>query len=482
MNEFFRGFISRSRKLAEQESLQWTIPVAENGEIPRQCQWNLSSMAGSSPNPEVRLTYLGPDPKTVTLMNSKGLASSQCDQYWEHWYDLAKAIIVTKIYISRNKPAPIKNSLVRPLLCLMAVAGNRPPWEVTAEDVQTTFVLLNELQLSHKLAHDLRSMVKIIIDRERLSNFSPVLPLIEISKNTQRITPSQIRRRLTERKHDAKLPTEQAFWEIARIVWDETPISVSDKIKFAIVRVLIMCGLRAGEAVTIPADWKHIHQYFEPSTHLPQQAIKESLALRYFAAKRRAQRQDSVSLFEAIQHIPPLFDEALSSTLDDIFRITTPMRQRLQLQCQSGRIFPEYGADELVHVFDIYTHLTGEPFLFEDPIQGDLTARWQKTYDFAILEEVEQRQRKLRASGGKLRNKVRQYFSDGLGSHSDSPEQKTGVPLRDFRGQQFSGRVSYRDAYVMIGDLERHFSHGKITKLSDTTSFNLATGQKLLPV
>ncbi|ASY73897.1 hypothetical protein SF83666_a43090 (plasmid) [Sinorhizobium fredii CCBAU 83666] len=59
------------------------------------------------------------------------------------------------------------------------------------------------------------------------------------------------------------MPEERAFWELARIVFTETPHPFSDAIRFAVFKVQIIMGFRIGEAVREPLDRKRWREYLD---------------------------------------------------------------------------------------------------------------------------------------------------------------------------------------------------------------------------
>jgi hypothetical protein len=62
-----------------------------------------------------------------------------------------------------------------------------------------------------------------------------------------------LRRRLTDRKSGEKLPEQEAFWELVRIVFTEaTRRTFSDAIRFSVLKLCIISGLRIGEVVMLP--------------------------------------------------------------------------------------------------------------------------------------------------------------------------------------------------------------------------------------
>ncbi len=86
--------------------------------------------------------------------------------------------------------------------------------------------------------------------------------------------------------------------------------------RFAQAKTLILTGLRDGECTLLPADWKRFHEYLDKEGRPAGQSggISRSLKLRHFAEKQRVVNEDSIALFETVQHVPAVFEEVLTDT------------------------------------------------------------------------------------------------------------------------------------------------------------------------
>ncbi|WP_229007326.1 hypothetical protein [Methylophilus sp. Leaf408] len=111
-------------------------------------------------------------------------------------------------------------------------------------------------------------MVKNILDINHITNCGPLYPALEFQRRNIRNnrtkftkTTDELRKELAERKNAAKLPEKKAFWELVRIVFTEQPKSFLDMLRFAQVKILLLCGLRIGEVCLLPADWKRARDY-----------------------------------------------------------------------------------------------------------------------------------------------------------------------------------------------------------------------------
>lgn len=483
MNERFRSYVSSAQDLAQAKGVLWDIPVNPDGSIEKSIAWNLTQMAGATPPPTVWLRQLGADANTLKYLNEKraadGLPLIESKALSVGWQNLIKAAVIDRIYVSRNQPEPVANAVVRPLKALATCAQNAEPWELTRDHLELAHEIAGKVQKSGKLADDIIGIIRKLIDANLLADRCPLS-----SKNKQRREHPRnskvVRRRLEERQEAQKLPTERAFWEAVRIAWTEAPQSFFDLQKFAMIRVLVMCGFRGNEASRIPLDWKRWREYTDTHGRNAGEAggIGRSLMLRNFAEKQRVVGADSIALYETAQHIPKEFETPLIETLDEIVDKTAPLRRRLQKQIETGRVFPQFRQDQLIPITEVYTLLTGEPFVYEDEERDDYIARYRESLDTSIFTEIKERQAHLKCLGAPLVNKVRIYLGNRLG---------TGIgqqaPFRDCNGTKRSElrrkRVDYSSDKFLIGELEEFLQKAIPTKLSDVEPFRFTDGSLL---
>jgi hypothetical protein len=258
---------------------------------------------------------------------------------------------------------------------LATCASNSEPWALTVDDVSFAIDTARKVQASGKLADLIFGVVRSILDPNHLTDRGPLSPALERDKKvhvrTSKFTKSvdDLRSDLDERKSAEKLPERRAFWELVRIVFTETPKSFLDLLRFAQAKTLILTGLRDGECTLLPTDWKRYREYFDYNDQPAGQAggVSRSLMLRHFAEKQRVLYEDSIALFETVQYVPAVFEEILASTLDQVVAATEPLRRTLRLQIETGRVLPQFEKNDLVRVAELYTYLTGNPFVVRYP-------------------------------------------------------------------------------------------------------------------
>lgn len=483
MNRRFTAYVASSKELAGTKGVSWELPVSPDGTIDKSLAWNLTQMAGATPPPTVWLRHLGPDPNTLMALNEKhiadGLPPIQPKALSSGWQELIKAAVIDRIYISRNQPGSIANSIIRPLKALATCARNAEPWELTKDHLELAHTIAGRVQKSGKLGDDILGVVRILIDANLLADHCPLS-----SKNKQRRDHPRntkvIRRRLEDRQEAKKLPTERAFWEAVKIAWTEHPQSFLDLQKFAMIKVLVMCGFRGNEAARIPVDWKRWREYTDTHGRNAGEAggIGSSLMLRHFAEKQRVVGADSIALYETAQHIPAKFETPLIETLDDIADKTAPLRQRLKKQIETGRIFPEFRSDQLVPITEVYTRLTGDPFVYEDDQRDAVIRRYRESLTPSIFEDIKERQEHLKRLGSPLVKNVRVYLGKKLGMSI-----KRHAPFRDCNGTRRSElkrkSADYSSDKFLIGELEEFLQQAIRSKLSDTDPFRFSDGSLL---
>jgi len=479
MNEAFQDYVDSAKAIAQRHQVKWHTPTNENGIVHKGFIWDLSAMAGSAPTPRVILRHLGPDRKTLSNWNNPVEPSLVLS---EDWIDLIKSVVIRKIYINRNKPSTITGGLIRPLKVIAVAAGEKKPWEISAKEIRQTLTVIKKFDDSGKLAKLIISAARTIFDQNLLSDCYPITPRETEKEKRQGRTPKEIRTSLSDRKSAKKLPSEDAFWEIVRIAWTETPFTSFDHARFTMIRLLILTGMRISEVSTTPLDCLklvNIRPRNDKKTS-SRHARNDSLAIKHYASKMRSEQQDSITLFETLHHVPDLFRDSVLETVNTYKAYSKPMRERLALQSASSRIFPEFASTDVLPAFEFYTRLTGEPFIYKDPMEDELIASWKETYELAILDEIERRQTKLKSKSNMI-NRVRQYFQMRLrikqkdGSFERAPfVYADGLPYNQ-------SYLQYDALHFRVGELEAFLKRYMPTKLSDLTNLNLRGGKQLKP-
>lgn len=481
MNSYLETFVGDARANAAQRGVDWDVHLGPEGiAVPGQ-GWNLTLMAGAAPPPTDWLNDFGTDRKTVELLNASPPPGPQRTYSKKplsrDWQDLIKACAIDQLLIRRNSSGHVACNVARPLRVLATCAGNVEPWEITVDVAKFAIDTALKVQASGKLADLIFGVIRSILDPNHLTDAGPLSPALIRDKKgharTSKFTKSldELRSNLEERKNAEKLPERRAFWELTRIVFTESPRSFLDLLRFAVAKTLILTGLRDGECVMLPADWKRYREYIDLNGRKADEegGLSRSLMLRHFAEKQRVIYEDSTALFETVQHVPLMFEHIISETLDQIAAATDPLRRTLRWQIETDRILPQFGPGQLVPVVELYTFLTGNPFFTEMPeeVRQSYVTKYQRGYDPSVLEDLRSMQLQTLQSGTRKLDMATYVYLNRF----------NGAPFRKGNGETWDGRKNWSEIYLRIDEVEELLGKELPTKRSDLTAHKLATGE-----
>lgn len=473
MNNNFRDFIEKNKKLAISKGVNWDIPTASDGTVKKGEGWPLFRMAG---NPRIPywLADLGTDIKSLALINAErsaqGMPTITRTMLSNSWQDLIKACAIHYIYVKGASAVHTSQYIVRTIRVVATCCGNAEPWELSVDHIVTALKLAPLLQPSGQLGRGISNSVQNIFDFHCLTDRTPLLPAVSVKRPNNCEDTSSFRQSLSERKRSERLPDYNAFWELIRIIFTEEPQTFYDELRFAQAKILVLCGLRMGETPLIPADWCQVF------SHMSKQGIpagefggiSSSIALKYYVEKRSVSDKDGKLLYPDIQHIPEMFKEIITGFLSRVIWLTQPLRDTLEKQYESNRIFVDFQPDELVAAVDLYPYLTGNPFVFEDDEEARLIAQYRKNYDVRVLDEIESRQLLLKEHGGKLKNVVRQYFAVLRKGYESL------TPFRTVSGARC--KVNFRKGCFRVSEMEQLVRLKMPSKLSPLKPLRTTAG------
>jgi len=484
MNLNLEKYIADAKKIAVAHGVQWSIPLNAHGMVIEKSAWNLTLIAKASPPPTIWLNDLGTDRVTVELLNSETIPGP-VRHYTKRalsaaWQDLIKASIIDHILVRKNMPRSALESIARPLRVLATCCGKCDPATITSEDIDFAMRVARDIQKCGKLADLICGVVRSLLDANHLTDAGPLFPLVSrdqhVDKRVALFAKAQahLRDDLEERKSAERLPERRAFWELARIVFTEQPKSFLDAIRFAIIILMILTGMRDGEAVTIPADWKRVIEYIDDCNRPAGDSggISREVKLRYFGEKQRIKGEDSSVLFETSMTFPLRFAEIIENTLNNIHRITEPLRRTLERQITSGRILPQFHPKSLVPAIDLYTILSGNPFVLklDREARRKFEHRYKTSFDPSVLREIRDLQMERVRTGKGLITSVHNFLC-----------RMEGVPVRNSSGREIDitalPRGKWGTAYYRIEDVENYVKEKVTTKLSDSVPFRLVKGE-----
>lgn len=480
MNEHYKAFIALGRKLAVERNAKWAIRLASDGISVKEDAWNLTAMVGDSPPPTHWIRDFGGDEKVLEAINKKrqeeNLPPLNKSPLSPAWQDFIKAAALEQLFFRRNTTGHVISQIIRPLRVLATCTSNEP-WELRGEDISFAYEMAKEAQGSGKLADVLLGVVKVVIDANHVADVGPLYPALSLPRQgirTKRAkftkSADELRANLEERKKAERLPEKRAFWELVRIVFTEQPRSFLDMLRFAQAKVILLCGIRVGEASLLPADWKRVRHYHDPSGRPAGElgGYSEALMLRHFAEKQQSPNSDSIALYENTQYVPAMFEEILTETLDQVIRATQPLRLTLQSQVEGKRLLPWFTLDALVPVAELYTVLTGNPVLInlDDQIVEKYLIRYRKDFDPNVFDEMHKSQL-IQAPTAQFNGAFYVFFN----------RLKGKITFRQANGDTWPGsRMDWNKVFLRIDELEDHLARETATKLSDTTPFRTSGG------
>jgi hypothetical protein len=492
MNDSFDAYVTTAKARAAERGLIWDLPCDELGDIPKASRWNLTKLVGMTPPPSIFISSFGIDAASFRALNELKQRSGDGQQYvstmTERWRDLYLAAIVHQVLGRKNKPAHSLHVTARWIQVLGAVASETSPWDVTPDQVQLAYNVALRTGESGKNALNFAMTVRTILDDQHLTN-TPALARFctpyasedseraheQAQRERARVNGSSssnhLRKRLAERKSEAKLPEQMAFWELVRIVFTEQPRTFSDAIRFAVMKILIVTGLRVGEVALLPFDWCRWHDFVDSDGVAAGKkgGISRSLMIRHFAEKQTEDEAvDGISLYENTQHVPPLFEELVLETLAELARLTEPLRERLRQQIKSGRLFPEYHDNDLVPAYEMYVRMTGNARFSDADVPENLILDYRKTFDPRSLEEIVSYQLE---NASPLAPTWKYFYR----------ARKAGLVIRDRQGNEIQNNVDWSNAFLLVSDAEEHIRVNAPTKLPDLEAASLADGTPVFP-
>jgi hypothetical protein len=180
--------------------------------------------------------------------------------------------------------------------------------------------------------------------------------------------------------------------------------------------------------------------------------------------------EDSIALFETVQHVPLVFEEILTNTLDQVFTVTEPLRKTLRRQIETGRILPQFEKSELVPALELYTTLTGNPFVAELPehVRRQYVMTCQRDYNPEAFDKLHSEQLEAIRAGCPLNMTAYIYFKRFKGAEF----RRANGGLAVWKGKQ-----NWDEIYLRVDEVEEFLKNELPSKQSDSTPMKLAAGE-----
>jgi hypothetical protein len=183
---------------------------------------------------------------------------------------------------------------------------------------------------------------------------------------------------------------------------------------------------------------------------------------------------DSVALFETTQYVPSMFESLLSETLNDICRVTQPLRETLMRQVENKRLLPWFDREQLVPAIELYPYLTGNPVLLalSDQDQEQWQQKYRANFDFRTLEELHDSQlRKKRTGTPKLSFALYVFYN----------RLKGKITFRRRNGSAWpEERKQWTDVFLRVDEIEDYLAQIP-SKLPDDSPFRLSPSGEIQP-
>lgn len=328
----FQQFIGDMRRAVEAKGLQWHIPLDALGRPLDGQDWDLRLLNGSHQRHTPGTGGFGIDTPTRELAVAYGWPQARLPAGCvlpSPAQEFIKALIA---YRCLNRRTAGSTQILAKAAKRLFSSTTTPPWRITREHFEALFALKS---WSEKAKRDF-SVVAKIIDEHLLSSGCPVMPHIPSTPDIE-LLPD-----LNARAGGGRLPRRTALFELTRIVFRETPRTFNDAVTFAILRLVILTGLRVTEVLTLPLDCLVWENHVDIVTGRSAAAIGgagRSLRLRYFGEKQREGAPDL--LVEMVQYIPARFEDLVVSTVDEVIDMTRPLRAVLEKQSWQREAFPK---------------------------------------------------------------------------------------------------------------------------------------------
>lgn len=493
MNPHYLAFIDHGKALARQADLLWEIPTDSTGTAIDSIGWNLTQIAGYAPPPIHYLRDFRTDSKTLQTLNhqrvEQELSPLSRSVLRSPWQDLIKAAALHDALVKRNAPNNTYQCVVRALRAI-ATCTDKAPWDLTADDARLATKIATLTQPSGAMGRHVTAIFKSLFDLHHLCDVGPLhhalVGMASPQPNDRRAKHTkpqdELRASLVARKSAERLPERRAFWELIRIVLTEQPRSFTDAMRFAALKVQIMTGLRAGEVALLPLDWRRVRSHidFKGNSAAEAGGFGNSVLLRHFAEKQHLEGTQNPILFETAQPVPEMFREILEETLEYAQTLTTPLRQTLKLQCETGRIFPWYPQNSIVPAIELYQRLTGNAFWL-DIEKAPFVTRYRQQLDPSVLHELRQYQRNVSSnttvdwSVYVFFHRLQKKILNGATTLTLRRGDGSIIPL-GHRNPGPRPRVSWKNTYLHVGEFEDYVRQEVPTKISDTHAFQLSAG------
>lgn len=474
-NENFIFLIQRAQNIASTASINWNIQLDASGVAVKGQEWHLRKLTKDGGTGKELLRTFSQLEEAQEQLVVKGLLDANAvgkRPVSEAWQDLIKAHTLDHLIVKKKSITFAQSAALA--WRFLATVAQVEPWLVTSDDVRLACEISDLCENTTSRSINIMALMRNFVDVLHLFNACPISPLVNRSpiSGVRRAkfakAEKDLSKTLAERKSHEKLPERRAFWQLMSIVFTDYPASFIDCLRFAMVKLLTLTGLRIGEVVQIPLDWRRTRNYVDERGKPAGESggISEALLIRHFAKKQR-----EPYLYEETQFVPDAYRKDVEEIFDEVVKLTAPLRATLRAQYETGRTFPQYKSDQLVDALEMYVHLTGNPVWVTEPfpqaVQESLD-RYRKTFNPVELSRLSEYQ------------KHSTYLAPAVSRFYSKEQRDKGLVLRDADGHPTKGK-GVRGKFLLVSDVETFVSEHVPTKRSDLAPQPLNSGGELAP-
>jgi integrase len=331
-SDSYAEFVNRAKHLISSMGLKWKIPLDSDGRPVEGFDWDLRTLTNSHARNASRTNGFAVHAAMRDAAVAAGFSTASVPQgkvLSVEVQDFIKAVIVERC---RTGHLPRSTRDFALFIRKLFSTTNRAPWELSTEELDR----FTDLRPTYRKAVGHAYSLAALMNKNLLSINGPLEPQRGSDPRFQFSTT------LDERKNGEKLPQKEALYELARIVFQETPRSHFDCIRFCVVRLLILTGLRLNEVLMLVNNCLRWESHIDVVTGKPAGevgGISRSLQLCYFAEKRKEGAPDL--LVEERQWVPEQFQEEVVKALEMASQATADLRVVLRSQARSRESFPK---------------------------------------------------------------------------------------------------------------------------------------------
>lgn len=318
-------FIDDCKAFVESKGLSWEQEFGpELGVVSADKAWDLRRLTGSHERNACLLTNFSVDlrAQNAALMLGRNPANVPLPGCLpRETQDFMKAFIAHRCREGYSSKGSIQ--LGRTLRKLFSTTS-ATPWELSSENLDFFWVADGR---KRKTASDVAA-ISHTLNSHLLSAGCPLLFEHGVPSKAEIFEET-----LNDRTAAEKLPDPDVLWETVRIVFQERPVGHQDEVRFAILRLILLTGLRVNEVLMLPADCVVREEHIDVVTGRPAGEVggtSTSLGLRYFAEKHILFEPDR--LVEEVHWVPQRFQKEVLGAVRMATEATNSLRDVLARQ------------------------------------------------------------------------------------------------------------------------------------------------------